>query len=201
MESTLRSINYITYRVLDRTSTQYRYLHIYEFFIVSAHLHRVNDLKYKKRSTLLSILILVRLVRHIMANGYQKDFDLFSTATEPLVNILSKSLRGRCPLTRLGVFGLNRFHDIRLCDPRQTRADTGLLNHFVIYHHLSYPWANKLCNAMRAGDQDGTKQTLFKSDEPIKAEKWLNKQAKNILGKRSSREKTDRQDMMNRSLT
>ncbi|CAF3328923.1 unnamed protein product [Rotaria sp. Silwood1] len=128
----------------------------------------------------------LRLVRHIMFNGCERDCDLFSQSTESIVNILPKSFRGRCPLTKLGVFGLNKFHDIRLCEESQTHENTGLLNHFVVYHCLSYPWANKLCNAMQAGDCDGSKQILFKPNEPIKAKKWLTSQGKLILAKRYS---------------
>lgn len=128
-------------------------------------------------------LLLVRLVRHIMYNGCERDHDLFSSATDSLVNILPKSYRGRCPLTRLGAFGLTKFHDIRLCDQTHTHENTGLLNHFVVYHYLSYPWANKLCNAMQAGDSDGSKQILFKPNEPIKAEKWLTNQGKLLVAK------------------
>lgn len=129
---------------------------------------------------------LVRLVRHIISNGCQNDCDLFSQATESLVSILPKSYRGRCPLTKLGAFGLTKFHDIRLCHEDQTHENTGLLNHFVVYHYLSYPWANKLCNAMQNGDYDGSKQILFKPNEPIKAEKWLTNQGELLHGKRVS---------------
>ncbi|CAF1210945.1 unnamed protein product [Adineta ricciae] len=128
----------------------------------------------------------LRLVRHIMYNGCERDYDLFSQATESLVNILPKSYRGRCPLTKLGAFGLTKFHDIRLCQEHQTHENTGLLNHFVVFHCLSYPWANKLCNAMQAGDSDGSKQILFKPNEMIKAKKWLTTQGKLILAKRYS---------------
>ncbi|CAF0836958.1 unnamed protein product [Adineta steineri] len=128
----------------------------------------------------------LRLVRHIMYNGCERDADLFSQSTESLVSILPKSYRGRCPLTKLGVFGLTKYHDIRLCEESQTHENTGLLNHFVVYHCLSYPWANKLCNAMQAGDADGSRQTLFKPNEPIKAKKWLTAQGKLILAKRYS---------------
>lgn len=130
--------------------------------------------------------LIARLVRHIMFNGSERDCDLFSQSTEPLVNILPKSFRGRCPLTKLGAFGLTKFHDIRLCEESHTHENTGLLNHFVVYHCLSYPWANKLCNAMQAGDYDGSRQTLFKPNEPIKAKKWLTTQGKLILAKRFS---------------
>ena len=39
---------------------------------------------------------------------------------------------------------------------------------------------------MQAGDCDGTKQILFKPNEPIKAKKWLTAQGKLILAKRYS---------------
>ena len=128
----------------------------------------------------------VQLVRHIMYHGCERDADLFSQSQESLVNILPKSYRGRCPLTKLGAFGLNKFHDIRLCDESHTHDNTGLLNHFVVFHYLSYPWANKLCNAMQAGDYDGSKQVLFKPNEQIKAKKWLTTQGKLTLAKRYS---------------
>lgn len=128
----------------------------------------------------------LRLVRHIMYNGCERDCDLFSHSNESLVSILPKSYRGRCPLTKLGAFGLTKFHDLRLCEENQTHENTGLLNHFVVFHCLSYPWANKLCNAMQAGDCDGTKHVLFKPNEPIKAKKWLTQQGKLILAKRYS---------------
>ncbi len=108
-----------------------------------------------------------------MSHGTDHEIDLFSQTIQPLLSILPKSFRGRCPLTKLGVFGLNKYHDIRLCDESQTHPDTGLLNHFVIFHHLSYPWANRLCNAIQAGDSDGNKRTIFPPNEPIKAKKWL----------------------------
>lgn len=132
------------------------------------------------------VFLLVRLVRHIMYNGCERDCDLFSQSNDSLVNILPKSYRGHCPLTKLGVFGLNKYHDIRLCQEHHTHDNTGLLNHFVVYHCLSYPWANKLCNAMQKGDQDGSKEILFKPNEPIKAKKWLTTQGKSILAKRYS---------------
>ncbi|CAF3398734.1 unnamed protein product [Rotaria socialis] len=128
----------------------------------------------------------LRLVRHIMYHGCEHNYDLFSQSRESLVNILPKSYRGSCPLTKLGAFGLNKYHDIRLCDETQTNENTGLLNHLVVYHCLSYPWANKLCNAVQAGDSDGSKQILFKPNEPIKAKKWLTTQGKLILAKRYS---------------
>ncbi|CAF3337703.1 unnamed protein product [Rotaria sp. Silwood1] len=140
----------------------------------------------------------LRLVRHIMFNGCERDCDLFSQSTESIVNILPKSFRGRCPLTKLGVFGLNKFHDIRLCEESQTHENTGLLNHFVVYHCLSYPWANKLCNAMQAGDCDGSKQILFKPNEPIKAKKWLTSQGKLILAKRYSAVRKRRKRLTNK---
>lgn len=121
-----------------------------------------------------------------MFNGCESDCDLFSQTKESLVNILPKSYRGRCPLTKLGAFGLNKYHDIRLCDESQTNENTGLLNHLVVFHCLSYPWANKLCNAVQASGPDGSKQVLFKPNEPIKAKKWLTAQGKSILAKRYS---------------
>ena len=132
-----------------------------------------------------------------MYNGCERDHDLFSHAVDTLVNILPKSYRGRCPLTRLGAFGLNKFHDIRLCDESHTHENTGLLNHFVVYHYLSYPWANKLCNAMQAGDSDGSKQILFRPNEPIKAEKWLTNQGKLLLAKRLSSPRKNRRRTTN----
>jgi hypothetical protein len=130
-----------------------------------------------------------------MYHGCEEDCDLFSQFNESLVNILSKSYRGRCPLTKLGVFGLNKFHNIRLCDENQTHDDTGLLNHFVVYHCLSYPWANRLCNAMQAGDYDGSKQILFEPNEPIKAEKWLTSSDKLVPTKRLSTTTKKRKDI------
>ena len=156
------------------------------FFIVSVRKLRVNSNVEIVQNRLIFRHFLVRLVRHIISNGCENDCDLFSQATESLVSILPKSYRGRCPLTKLGVFGLTKFHDIRLCHEDQTHENTGLLNHFVVYHYLSYPWANKLCNAMQNGDYDGSKQILFKPNEPIKAEKWLTNQGELLHGKRVS---------------
>jgi len=156
------------------------------FSIVLVQKLHVSITRKKNNPIRIFVFILVRLVRHIMYNGCERDSDLFSQSTESIVNILPKSYRGRCPLTKLGVFGLTKYHDIRLCQESQTHDNTGLLNHFVVFHCLSYPWANKLCNAMQAGDYDGTKQILFKPTEAIKAKKWLTAQGKLILAKRYS---------------
>lgn len=163
------------------TSLQSIYSPIYVFFTVLVPKLHVCP---KPFSSLSHYFLLVRLVRHIICNGSEHDCDLFSQWNDTLVNILPKSYRGRCPLTKLGVFGLTKFHDIRLCQEEHTHDNTGLLNHFVVYHCLSYPWANKLCNAMQAGDHDGSKHVLFKANEPIKAKKWLTVQGKSILAKR-----------------
>jgi len=168
------------------------------FIVLVPKLHVCILKKYSLQKTKSNLILsLVRLVRHIMYNGCERDCDLFSQSNETLVNILPKSYRGRCPLTKLGVFGLNKYHDIRLCHENQTHDNTGLLNHFVVYHCLSYPWANKLCNAMQGGDCDGSKQILFKPNEPIKAKKWLTAQGKLILAKRYSSVRKRRKKLTN----
>ena len=167
------------------TSPQSLCSRICVFSIVSTRKLRVRSSdRLPTECTRLSVS--VQLVRHIMYHGCDRHADLFSQSQESLVNILPKSFRGRCPLTKLGAFGLNKSHDIRLCDASHTHDNTGLLNHFVVFHYLSYPTANKLCNAMQAGDYDGSKQVLFKPNEPIKAKKWLTAQGKLMLAKRYS---------------
>ncbi|CAF0995718.1 unnamed protein product [Rotaria sordida] len=61
-------------------------------------------------------------------------------------------LRGQCPLTHLGIYGLTNKHKLRLCSLDKTTSDLYLFKHFHRYHHLtttlSYTLAKAIINKL-----------------------------------------------------
>jgi len=55
---------------------------------------------------------------------------------------------GRCPLTHLGIYGLNSKHNLRLCSSDDNKSDYHLMTHFYNYHHIKWSLSYELTNAI-----------------------------------------------------
>jgi hypothetical protein len=70
---------------------------------------------------------------------------------------------GQCPLTRLGIYGLNDKHNLRLCSAENNQSDCHLMRHFYNYHHIKWSLSYELTGAI-INKLNPFKTCVFRSD-------------------------------------
>jgi len=70
---------------------------------------------------------------------------------------------GQCPLTRLGIYGLNNKHNLRLCSSENNKSDYHLMTHFYNYHHIKWSLSYELTGAI-INKLNPLKTFIFQSD-------------------------------------
>jgi len=112
---------------------------------------------------------IIRVISSPDDNGI--DIDLFSTSLPAMiVTNLPANVRGHCPLTKMGVFGLSPSHNVDLCNVAFT-TDVKLHRHFVKVHDISNGIATRICRAII--ENKSQKISLFKPNELIRRKKSL----------------------------
>jgi len=90
-----------------------------------------------------------------------KDYYHRSNANKKRNDIMN--FYGQCPLTRLGIYGLNDKHNLQLCSSETNKSDYCLMTHFYNYHHIKWSLSYALTKAI-INKLNPLKTCIFQSD-------------------------------------
>ena len=82
-------------------------------------------------------------------NDSDSDEDYYHKSNKTLKRTEIMNYYGQCPLTCLGIYGLNEKHNVHLCSSEGNKSDYHLMTHFYNYHHIKWIFSSQLIDAIK----------------------------------------------------